>query len=184
MTTRPDAATRHVVDRCPSCGVEHDVRGGACEACCTPLRPWCRAHGRETGWLDGPACARCAEEAVRPRPAPSTRMPCPAPAMPSPVSSAADAAARAGVAPAAAPPPKRFGPGGHGFVMLLMILMTTGGATLGGVVLAFLLVLLGRGILPDTAVQCAVGGAVVGALAGVLSCAHYLTTLRSPPPEA
>lgn len=66
-----DAATRHVVDRCPSCGVEHEVRAHACEACATPLRAWCRVHGRETGWLDGAACARCAEETARtPRPMP------------------------------------------------------------------------------------------------------------------
>ncbi|HYR07771.1 MAG TPA: hypothetical protein VEQ60_08375 [Longimicrobium sp.] len=186
MTTRPDAATRHVVERCPRCGVEHDVRVQECEACHAPLRYWCRAHGRETGWLDDPACARCAQEAVRLRPAPSMRMPCPAPAMPSPVSLAPPVAADASVevAPAAAKPLKRFSPAGHVVVMFLMILITTGAAALAGVVLAFVLVLAGRGILPDTAVQCAVGGAVVGALAGVLSCAHYLTTLRNPPPEA
>jgi hypothetical protein len=60
----------HVVERCPSCGVEHDVSvAGACEACHEPLRYWCRRHGRDAGWLAGPACPRCAEEAARPRPA-------------------------------------------------------------------------------------------------------------------
>lgn len=70
--TKP--ATRHVVERCPSCGVEHDVSADSlCEACDTPLRAWCRAHSRETGWLDGPACARCAkEDAPRPAAAPPT----------------------------------------------------------------------------------------------------------------
>jgi hypothetical protein len=72
--TATDRATRHVVDRCPSCGVEHDVRMHACEACDTPLRPWCRVHGGEMGWLTGPACPRCAEDAARytwpPRPRP------------------------------------------------------------------------------------------------------------------
>lgn len=57
----------HVVERCPSCGVEHETPGdGTCEACGTPLRAWCRTHSRETGWLKGSACDRCAEEeAVR-----------------------------------------------------------------------------------------------------------------------
>jgi hypothetical protein len=56
----------HVVERCPSCGVEHDrSHSVGCEACGTALRPWCRRHSREAGWLDGPACPRCAEEAVR-----------------------------------------------------------------------------------------------------------------------
>ena len=68
----------HVVERCPSCGVEHDIdRADACEACHTPLRPWCRRHGREIGWLDGPACPRCAEEAAR-RPASPPATPPPA----------------------------------------------------------------------------------------------------------
>ncbi len=60
------AAVRHVVERCPSCGVEHDLSAESmCEACRAPLAFWCRVHGRETGWLEGPACARCADEAAR-----------------------------------------------------------------------------------------------------------------------
>lgn len=71
------SADAHVVERCPSCGVEHDLSGAAeCEACHTPLRPWCRRHSRDTGWLDGPACPRCAEEAApRPAPLPSSSPP-------------------------------------------------------------------------------------------------------------
>ena len=77
----------HVVQRCPSCGVEHDAcEDGACEACGTPLRAWCRRHGRDVGWLEGPACPRCAEDAARPRPAPAPRaappVPPPAPVRP------------------------------------------------------------------------------------------------------
>jgi hypothetical protein len=64
-----------VVDRCPSCGVEHDVRVHACEACDTPLRAWCRVHSREIGWLDGPVCPRCAQEAARRPPVPPARRP-------------------------------------------------------------------------------------------------------------
>lgn len=73
-----------VVERCPSCGVEHDVSdGGQCEACHAPLRYWCRRHGRETGWLAAAACPRCAAEAVRAAPAPpQPAAPAPAPAAP------------------------------------------------------------------------------------------------------
>lgn len=61
----------YVVERCPSCGLEHDVsEAGACEACHEPLRYWCRRHGRDAGWLAGPDCPRCAEEAARPAPPP------------------------------------------------------------------------------------------------------------------
>jgi hypothetical protein len=99
--THPDAAARHVVDRCPSCGVEHDVRVDACEACHTPLRYWCRAHGHETGWLKGPACARCAEEAARaPAPAPP---PTRAPVRPTP-------GPKTPPAPAPAPEPRFVAP--------------------------------------------------------------------------
>ena len=66
MSSR-QVAMRHAVDRCPSCGVEHDVRVQECEACDTPLRPWCRVHGSAMGWLDGPACPDCAEDAALPR---------------------------------------------------------------------------------------------------------------------
>ena len=65
---------KRVVERCPNCGVEHDdPKGGACEVCGTTLRYWCRVHSKEIGWLDAPACPRCAAEAeaaARPRPAP------------------------------------------------------------------------------------------------------------------
>jgi hypothetical protein len=71
--TIPSAATRHVVERCPCCGVEHDVSADSlCEACDTPLRAWCRTHSREFGWLDGESCPRCAREAA-PRVAPPPR---------------------------------------------------------------------------------------------------------------
>jgi hypothetical protein len=85
------AATRHVVERCPCCGVEHDVSvGSICEACETPLRAWCRTHSREAGWLDGSSCPHCAREAARrrpgsaPRPTPTSapRRPAAAPARP------------------------------------------------------------------------------------------------------
>jgi hypothetical protein len=85
--TLPEPATRHVIVRCPSCGVEHDAPAPAgCEACHTPLRAWCCAHSREIGWLDGHWCSHCEEEDAhrtgRPRrPAP----PPPPPPSPAPV---------------------------------------------------------------------------------------------------
>lgn len=67
-------APGYLVERCPFCGLEHDAPvGGACQACGTPLRTWCRRHGRETGWMDGPACPRCADEASATRSARSLR---------------------------------------------------------------------------------------------------------------
>jgi hypothetical protein len=181
-----DAATRHVVDRCPSCGVEHDVRARECEACDTPLRAWCRVHGREIGWLDGPRCRRCAQEAVRgTRRAPSLAMPCPAPApfttapAPAPATAAGVAPPDGVVADAARPRPLR--PGEHFGVMFLMLLLSTASVTLAAVVAAFLYLLSGRGTLPDTALRFATVGAVVGLGFGMLICVHYAISLRTPP---
>ena len=71
---------KRVVERCPSCGVEHDdFPADGCEACGTALRYWCRTHSREVGWLETPECRRCAEEAARPRPAPRPPASRPAP---------------------------------------------------------------------------------------------------------
>ncbi len=57
-----------VIQRCCTCGLEHDDPVSECEACLGALRYWCRAHSGEIGWLDGAACRRCAEEKVRPMP--------------------------------------------------------------------------------------------------------------------
>jgi hypothetical protein len=74
---------KRVIERCPNCGVEHDdPKGGACEVCGTQLRYWCRLHGKEIGFLDSPACPRCAAEAARPTPPP--RAPAPPPPPPRP----------------------------------------------------------------------------------------------------
>src|SRR5687768_6042520 len=69
------ARMKRIVERCPTCGVEHETDAAACEACGAPLRHWCRTHSRELGWLDDAYCIRCeTEEArrtgrpVRPRP--------------------------------------------------------------------------------------------------------------------
>ncbi len=67
-----------VIERCPNCGVEHELtHTGPCEVCGSELRFWCRRHSKETGWLSGPKCERCAMEAARPRPAPPTPTPRP-----------------------------------------------------------------------------------------------------------
>ena len=56
-----------VIERCPSCGVEHEVRADECEACGSALRWWCRAHSREIGWLETAECHRCTQAVARPR---------------------------------------------------------------------------------------------------------------------
>ncbi|HEX6371906.1 MAG TPA: hypothetical protein VF006_23485 [Longimicrobium sp.] len=73
-----------IVERCPSCGVEHDHRVHECEACGSAVRHWCRMHSREIGWLEGAACIRCDEEEARrsPRRRRSTAPPPPPPAAP------------------------------------------------------------------------------------------------------
>jgi hypothetical protein len=66
-----------VVERCFTCGVEHEVRADECEACGGALRYWCRAHSHQVGWLESPECRGCAEEKARP----ATRRP-PVPSRP------------------------------------------------------------------------------------------------------
>lgn len=180
---RVDAATRHVVERCPCCGVEHDTSADTlCEACDTPLRAWCRAHSRETGWLDSAACPRCAEEARPARTAPSVAMPCPAPSLPSSVAPLPHSPAP-GAAPVAAErgtPPAPMQLREHLVVMLLMMLVTAGGGTLAGVVAGFVYAFSGRGTLPDTALRCALGGVLIGMLAGAALCTRHVTSLRAP----
>ena len=79
-----------VIERCPNCGVEHELtHTGPCEVCGSELRYWCRRHSKEIGWLDGPRCERCEMEAARPRPAPApprprTPRPSPSPRRPDP----------------------------------------------------------------------------------------------------
>jgi hypothetical protein len=186
MTPR-DAAIRHVVDRCPSCGVEHEVRTHACEACDTPLRAWCRMHSHETGWLEGPGCRRCAQEAARRTrrtTAPSLAMPCPAPApfttaaSPTPASGAGAASLDDIVANASRPRP--IPPHIHLAVMFLMLLLFTGSFTLVSVVAAFLYLLSGRGILPDTALYFATYGAIFGLIIGVVACVQYVIQFPTP----
>lgn len=67
-----------VIQRCSTCGLEHDHPVAECEACRSPLRYWCRAHSADSGWLDAPACPRCAEEKARPVPRPAAAPPAPA----------------------------------------------------------------------------------------------------------
>lgn len=63
------AATEYVVGRCPGCAAEHGAyAGGVCPACEIRLSPWCRIHSPRSGWLDGPACPRCAAVPAPARP--------------------------------------------------------------------------------------------------------------------
>lgn len=102
-----------VVDRCPSCGVEHDHPVHECEACGSDVRFWCRTHSREIGWLESGVCPRCPPGVARPRPPKPAPPPAAAPTPAPPVSrpylrfdrSAARAEAPAPTRSAAAPPP-------------------------------------------------------------------------------
>jgi hypothetical protein len=171
--TATDRATRHVVDRCPSCGVEHDVRMHACEACDTPLRPWCRVHGGEMGWLTGPACPRCAEDAARPpRPAPVLGAPVLDEIAPAAVPAFAEAPPA--VVTGSAKRPQRPDPG----VMFMLLFFTAAVGGFGGMVLSTPFVF-GIEIHLDTLVKFIVGGGMLGLPFGVYFCRLYLRELRA-----
>jgi len=169
---------RHVVARCPRCGVEHDeAAGGACEACGTPLRAWCRRHGREDGWLQGSACPRCAEEA-RPRPMPQPR-PAPArptwPPTPPRLLSAADLEPLTDLEMDVAPPPAQTGCLGHVGAMAAVMLICTVGIGLACLGVGVMIALLSG---DDSAIP-AIGtaGVLGGVLAGIGGCLKYLFDL-------
>jgi hypothetical protein len=68
-----------VVERCTSCGVEHEASHvGPCEVCGGELRYWCARHRGDAGWLEGPECPLCARETAARR-APPPPPPAPAP---------------------------------------------------------------------------------------------------------
>jgi hypothetical protein len=69
---------KRIVERCPSCGVEHDEQVHECEACGSAVRHWCRTHSGEVGWLESRLCVRCEEEEALPAP-PFTARPPPTP---------------------------------------------------------------------------------------------------------
>jgi len=160
---------RHVVERCPSCGVEHDEAvGGACEACGTPLRAWCRRHGREAGWLEGPACPRCAEESARPRAAPAARTVCYAPAPDRP-SAAPPARAAAPIDEAAEHvPPRRPGIVSEAVGILLLLVVNATIGALAGLVGGGLYTVVGGGNGSQAAVEWAMMGGIVGLIIGVM----------------
>ncbi|HEU4455627.1 MAG TPA: hypothetical protein VFR81_21360 [Longimicrobium sp.] len=103
---------KRVVERCPNCGVEHDdPRGGACEVCGTTLRYWCRVHSREIGWLEGPACPRCATEAAgRVPPRPTSRPPAAEPTVTARPHRSPPVVVEPAPPPRMAPPPEAYPP--------------------------------------------------------------------------
>jgi hypothetical protein len=137
-----------IIERCPSCGVEHDEPTHECEACGSPVRFWCRTHSREIGWLESDVCPRCPPGAARPRPPkpapPPAVAPTPAPSAdgasrpylrfePKPPAASPPAAPVAPAAPAPAPEapsapekarPNRRGMGVRLFEALLTVLQT------------------------------------------------------------
>lgn len=185
------AATRQVVDRCPRCGVEHEGDGvHECEACGSALRSWCRAHSREIAWLDRRACARCAEDAARPPaatlapPAP-LRSTAPAPTAavetrptPPPASPPAHVLFPGGTPPGRPlrevigerrPPAEGAGGGADNGALVGGILLVILGIAAGGLlgVLGGIISLSAAGGGEDALVTWALGGAVLGLLAGL-----------------
>jgi hypothetical protein len=169
--------TTHVVQRCPSCGVEHEgLQVGACEACSAPLRYWCPRHGRETGWLASSACPRCAEEAAGIRVA--------APPIAPRVEAAAPPEPAVPVTPAPVPtlpvvpeqPPGFFG---RLMVMVFMMGISTfvGGSVFVGVGLVGLVLGLLSGL--EAFRITAAAGAVLGALFGLFACVCYALEQRA-----
>jgi hypothetical protein len=155
----------HVVERCPSCGLEHDVsEAGACEACQAPLRYWCRRHGRDAGWLAGADCPRCAEEAARPAP----------PLRPAPGVAAGRTVLRGlgpppadAEVPAPAPPPPgpwhRENPAGALIGGLLMLVLGAAGGGLIGIAAAAVSLIFTS---PGSASEILLEWGMMGALAG------------------
>ena len=172
MTT-PSAAARHVVERCPACGVEHDVSANSvCEACHAPLRLWCSRHGREAGWLDNPNCPRCAEEVARPTPWPrAPALPCPdvtRGTAPSPAASAGAAPLDRKAAKAAeAAERMRSREARHQLAVLISImLVTTGGGAMLGAIVGSVYVLAVPATNPLAASWLTLWGAVLGVVLG------------------
>jgi hypothetical protein len=182
IATSPSRMNR-IVERCPSCGVEHDHRVDECEACGNAVRYWCRTHSREVGWLAGPACLRCDEEEARraPRPRP-TRAPPPSTLPPYPRFPPTPAA------PVVPPPrPAKADELPRGLVERLFDSLLT--ATLTGIVGVLLGVVAGAvqgyrigADIPATAMGWGVMGGVGGLLLG--ACIAAATFSRSNAPGA
>lgn len=191
---------KRVIERCPNCGVEHDVAEvGECEACGSPLRYWCRTHSREFGWLESAECPRCppGTARIKPRPAPPppppaprataaatapppaasspvvtppAPMPAPAPAPAAPAARGEDSAPRAKEAPGQGPIVRLFN----------AVLTTLQGGILGvlfGVGAGGFQAFYVGGDIPRTAVEWGVYGAMLGLILGGLAA------LGSSPPE-
>ncbi|HEX5872229.1 MAG TPA: hypothetical protein VFY65_17495, partial [Longimicrobium sp.] len=76
--------------------------------------------------------------------------------------------------------PRPIPPQHHLAVMLLMLLLCTASVTLASVVAAFLYLLSGRGTLPDTALDFAFYGAILGFVVGVAACVQYVIQFPTP----
>jgi hypothetical protein len=168
----------HVVERCPDCGVEHDVSpAGACEACHEPLRYWCRRHGRDAGWLAGPDCPRCAEEAARPAPRVATEqtvlrglgpppaladVPAERPVLRGLGPPPADADVPAPAPPAPGPGHREDPVGALVGGLLLLLLGGTGGGIVGFVTAVIYALASGRGSANETLLEWGMMGALAG----------------------
>jgi hypothetical protein len=195
-----------IVERCPSCGVEHDVAEvGECEACGTALRYWCRTHSREIGWLDGTECPRCPPgtarikpRAVAPAPPPPPVAPrvtakaaappppaiivTPAPLPAVPVTPVAPAPVREAPKRRPAREARRQGPVLRVFNAVLTTLQGAILGVLGGVGAGGFQAFFVGGDIPRTAVEWGVYGGMLGLLLGGLGALGGLLR-SSPPPE-
>ena len=192
-----------IVERCPNCGVEHDVAEvGECEACGSALRYWCRTHSREIGWLEGGECPRCppGTARIKPRPAPAApRATAPPPpaipvaprttatvaAVPPPAATPAAPLPAAPRAPGDEPGRHRAKEAGQGPVVRLLnaVLTTMQGGILGvlsGMGAGGLRAFSVTGDIPRTAVEWGVYGGMLGLLLGGLIAFRGLLRSRSP----
>lgn len=171
----------NVVVRCPGCGADGGVVLHACETCGNQLRFWCRLHSKEIGWLEGDACVRCVEAAMRYTPPVRVPEDGAAPA-PSPAGGvAAHVDGTAGNATAGDDP----GLAGRVIAMPLSLLIWGGLGGLMGMATGFLSLTYGRGTVPGTPLQFGKAGVIVGLIFGFVVYARYVADLpgHAPPPS-
>jgi hypothetical protein len=149
-----------LVERCPDCGADH-TRPGACGTCRSTLRPWCKRHSPEHGWLESSNCARCNEEILQ---------------QISAVHALAEQAARRAAAPPPPPEKQRMGP--IGVLILMVFTGLLGGLTF--LIPGLILLLLKGSDAMEIVQRAVIFGVAVGALLGLMTGWADLFGRRSP----